>query len=45
VATIEKIGVKDIKALGRVMGEVMKELKGKADASLVSEIVKKRLSL
>jgi len=44
VATIEKIGAKDIKDLGRVMGEVMKELKGKADAKLVSEIVKKRIT-
>jgi len=57
LATIEKIGAKDIKdpegkpsvsygaSLGRVMGEVMKELKGKADASLVSKIIKKHLSL
>jgi len=44
VATIEKIGAKDIKDLGRVMGEVMKELKGRADAKLVSEIVKKRIT-
>ena len=33
---------KDIKDLGRVMGEAMKELKGKADASVVNEIIKKR---
>jgi len=56
VATIEKIGAKDIKdpegkpsvsygaSLGRVMGEVMKELKGRADAKLVSEIAKKRIT-
>ncbi len=42
-AIMEKSGAKDVKDLGRVMGEAMKELKGKADASLVSEIVKKNL--
>jgi len=42
-AAIEKIGAKEVKDFGRVMAEAMKELKGKADASLVSEIVKKLL--
>ena len=42
-AIIEKTGAKDIKNFGKVMGEAMKELKGKADASLVSEIVRKKL--
>lgn len=43
-ATIEKIGAKDVKEFGRIMAEAMKELKGKADAKLTSEIVKKLLS-
>lgn len=43
-ATIEKIGAKDIKEFGRAMAEAMKELKGKADAKLVSDMVKKLLS-
>lgn len=42
-ATIEKIGAKDIKNFGKVMAEAMKELKGKADASLVSGIIKNNL--
>lgn len=44
MAAVEKIGAKDIKDFGKVMAEAMKELKGKADASLVSKILKKRLS-
>ncbi len=43
-AIVEKSGVKDIKEFGRLMGEVMKELKGKADAKLVGEIIKKLLA-
>ncbi len=42
-AAIEKVGVKDVKDFGKVMAEAMKELKGRADASLVSEMVKKNL--
>ena len=42
-AAIEKTGAKEIKEMGRVMAEVMKELKGKAQPSLVSEIIKKSL--
>lgn len=38
---LTKSGAKEI---GSAMKEVMKELKGKADMSLVSEIVKKKLS-
>lgn len=38
---IKKTGIKDF---GSAMKEVMKELRGKADAKLVSEIVKKMLS-
>ena len=40
---IQKSGVVNQNDFGRVMGEAMKELKGKADAKLVSEIVKKKL--
>ena len=55
-AVIEKLGAKprnvhrdalrgkEIKDFGRVMAEAMKELKGKADASLVSELVKNNLA-
>ena len=42
-AAIEKTGAKEIKDFGKVMAEAMKELRGKADASLVSEITKKNL--
>ena len=42
---IEKMGTAEIKNFGRVMGETMKELKGKADASAVSEIVKNKLKI
>jgi uncharacterized protein YqeY len=42
---IEKVGAKEIKDFGRVMAETMKALKGKADASLVSEIVKSKLKI
>lgn len=41
--TIEKIGAKNQKDFGRTMAEAMKELKGKADASKVGEIIKKKL--
>ncbi len=44
-ATIEKTGAKEVKDFGKVMAEAMKELKGKADASLVSEIVRKQLEI
>lgn len=41
---IEKIGAKNQKDFGKAMAEAMKELKGKADALKVSEIIKKKLS-
>src|SRR3989338_858323 len=41
---VEKSGVKNIKEFGRLMGEVMKELNGKADATFVGEIIKKLLT-
>lgn len=37
---IEKIGAKDMKDVGKVMGSAMKELKGKADGNIVQKIVK-----
>ena len=42
-AAIEKTGAKEVKEFGKVMAEAMKNLKGKADASAVSEIVKRKL--
>jgi hypothetical protein len=41
---IEKTGAKEIKDMGRVMAEIMPQIKGKADGSLVSKIVKELLS-
>jgi uncharacterized protein YqeY len=38
--TIEKVGAKEIKDMGRVMAELMPKLKGKADGNEVSNIVK-----
>ncbi len=43
-SAIEKTGAKEVKDFGKVMAEAMKELKGKADASAVSEILKKKLA-
>lgn len=40
---IKKIGAKEVKDFGKVMGEAMKLLKGKADAGAISDIIKKRL--
>lgn len=41
---IKRTGAKDIKDFGRAMAEAMKELKGRADAKTVSEIVKRNLN-
>lgn len=41
---IEKIGAKDMKDVGKVMGSAMTELKGKADGSIVQKIVKDLLA-
>lgn len=41
---IEKIGAKDMKDVGKVMGSAMKELKGKADGNIVQKIVKDLLA-
>ncbi|MDI6717492.1 MAG: GatB/YqeY domain-containing protein [Patescibacteria group bacterium] len=40
---IKKIGASDIKDLGKIMGEVLKETKGRADGKTLSETVKKKL--
>lgn len=40
---IEKIGVKEIKDMGKVMSQLMPKLKGRAEGSLVSKIVKELL--
>ncbi len=42
-AAVEKTGAKTVKEFGKVMAEAMKDLKGKADASSVSEAAKKFL--
>lgn len=42
--TIEKVGVKNQKDIGKVMSELMPRVKGKTDGSLVSAIVKELLS-
>jgi len=41
---IEKVGAKSVSDMGKVMGAATKELAGKADGKLVSEIVKKLLT-
>ncbi len=43
-AAVEKTGAKTEKEFGLVMKETMKDLKGRADASIISEIIKKSLS-
>lgn len=40
---IKKIGATDAKATGKIMGEAMKTLKGKADSAVVSRIIKEGL--
>lgn len=44
VSAIDKIGAKSIKEMGRVMAFIMPQVKGKADGTLVSGIVKELLS-
>lgn len=41
---ISETGASEIKDMGRVMGSVMPQTKGKADGSLISRIVKEELS-
>ncbi|TAL70877.1 MAG: GatB/YqeY domain-containing protein [Bacteroidetes bacterium] len=40
----DEVGASDIKDLGKVMGPVMKELKGKADGAKVQQFVKEMLT-
>jgi len=40
---IEKVGAKEIKDMGKVMAELMPQVKGKADGSEISKIVKELL--
>lgn len=41
---IEKLGVSDAKQMGRVIGAAQKELAGKAEGKLISEVVKELLN-
>lgn len=41
---IENVGATSMQDMGKVMGAVMPKVKGKADGSLVNQIVKKELS-
>lgn len=41
---IDELGAKDMSDMGQVMGVMMQELKGKAEGSLVSKVVKEELS-
>ncbi len=41
---IERLGVVDIKDMGKVMGSLMTELRGKADGKLVQQIVRELLT-
>jgi hypothetical protein len=43
VSTIESLGAKGMKDMGKVMGIVSKELAGKADGKTISSIVKQKL--
>jgi len=42
--TIEKVGAKEPKDMGRVMAELMPQVKGRAEGSVVSKIVKELLT-
>lgn len=42
--TIEKVGASNLKDMGKVMGALMPKLKGRAEGSLVSKIVKELLT-
>jgi len=41
--TIEQIGAKDQKDIGKIMADLMPKLKGKADGAIISKIVKELL--
>ena len=42
---IEKTGASTAKDMGKVMGEVAKETKGRADSKTISDLVKKKLGI
>ena len=42
-AKIEQVGASGLQDLGKVMGPIMGQLKGKADGGLVNRLVKARL--
>ncbi|MBM3250970.1 MAG: GatB/YqeY domain-containing protein [Candidatus Nealsonbacteria bacterium] len=42
--TIKKVGAKEMRDMGKVMAEIMSEVKGRADGGLVSKIVKELLT-
>ncbi len=42
--TIEKVGAKEIKDMGKVMAELIPQIKGKVEGSKVSQIVKELLA-
>ncbi len=44
VSKIEEMGITDKSAIGKLIGAVMSELKGKADGSIVKEIIENKLS-
>ncbi len=44
-SAIQKTGASSIKDLGKIMAEVSKEAKGKADMKAISEIIKKKLGI
>lgn len=41
--TIEEVGARDLKDMGKVMGAVMKKVKGGADGTVVNQMVRARL--
>jgi len=43
-AMIEQVGADGMKDMGRVMGPLMDDLKGRADGKIVSEVVREQLS-
>jgi uncharacterized protein YqeY len=40
---IEKVGVRDVKELGKIMGPLMGTLRGKADGALVQRIAREEI--
>jgi len=42
-AQITKVGASGMQDIGKVMGPIMGQLKGKADGSIVNKLVKQRL--